>query len=198
MRAVIIIATVVAAIVVQPVIAQSADIYVGGMRWTGIPAIWIRGPIVPSDERAFAAVAATRQASVVYLTSEGGSVEAAIAIGRTVRKFGLETFVGRGGIGCWSACTLIWLSGRHAIIQRNSNLGFHAANVPEGTEMMAEYFSELGLTPAQINYMIRTPQPAIQLGRESHARALGFHWQTVPSLFGAWRSCQAKYCLAVP
>ena len=83
-----------------------------------------------------------------------------------VRKLGLDTFVGRGSIGCWSACTLIWLSGRHAIIQRDSYLGFHAANVPEGTAMMVEFLAELGLTPAQINYMIRTPQPDIQLAME--------------------------------
>lgn len=188
----------VAAIVGQSSTAGAADIFVGGMRWTGIPAIWIQGRILPGDESTFAAVAAARQASVVYLTSEGGNVDAAIAIGRMVRKFGLDTFVGRGGSGCWSACTLIWLSGRHAIIQRNSYLGFHAANPPEGTAMMAGYLSELGLTPAQINYMIRTPQPDIQLAMEWHARALGFQWQTVPSLFGGWRSCQAKYCLAVP
>jgi hypothetical protein len=103
-----IIASLVAAIVSQPGIARAADIFVGGMRWTGIPAIWIQGRIVAGDERTFAAVAATREASVVYLRSEGGSVDAAIAIGRMVRKFGLDTFVGRGGIGCWSACTLIW------------------------------------------------------------------------------------------
>ncbi len=143
-------------------------------------------------------MAATRQTSVVYLSSEGGSVVAAIAIGRMVRKLGLDTFVGRGGAGCWSACTLIWLSGRHAIIQRDSYLGFHAANAPEGTVMMVEYLAELGLTPAQINYMIRTPQPEIQLAMESHARALGFRWQQVPSWFGGWRSCQSKYCVAVP
>ena len=193
-----IIAALVAAIVGQSGIAQAADIFVGGMRWTGIPAIWIQGRIVPGDERTFAAVAAKRQASVVYLRSEGGNIDAAIAIGRMVRKFGLDTFVGRGGIGCWSACTLIWLSGRHAIIQRDSDLGFHAANVPEGTEMMVEYLSELGLTPTQINYMIRTPQPDIQLAMEWHARALGFHWQQVPSLFGGWQSCQSKYCVAIP
>jgi membrane-bound ClpP family serine protease len=193
-----IIAALVATIFGQPGTAVAADIFVGGMRWTGIPAIWIRGQIVPGDERTFAVVAAKRRASVVYLSSEGGEVDAAIAIGRMVRKLGLDTFVGRGSTGCWSACTLIWLSGRHAIIQRDSYLGFHAANVPEGTAMMVEYLAELGLTPAQINYMIRAPQPDIQLAMEWHARALGFHWQEVPSLFGGWQSCESKYCLAKP
>ena len=64
--------------------------------------------------------------------------------------------------------------------------------------MMVEYLAELGLKPAQINYMLRTPQPDIQCGTEQEAMALGFRWQTVPSLFGGWQSCEAKYCLAVP
>ena len=156
------------------------------------------GRIAPGNQRQVCRSGGTRRASVVYLGSGGGNVDAAIAIGRMVRKLGLDTFVGRGGTGCWSACTLIWLSGRHAVVQRNTYLGFHAANVPEGTAMMVDYLSELGLTPAQINYMIRTPQPDIQLAKESHARALGFRSQTVPNWFGAWRNCQAKYCLAVP
>lgn len=115
-----------------------------------------------------------------------------------VRNLGFDSFVGRAGGGCWSACPLIWLSGRHAIVQRDSYLGFHAANMPAGTAMMAEYLAELGLTPPQINYTLRTPQPDIRLATETDARALGFHVERVPSLLGAWRSCQSKYCLAVP
>ena len=110
----------------------------------------------------------------------------------------LDTVVGRSGIGCFSACPLIWFSGRHAIVQRNSYLGFHAANNREGSLEMAQYLSELGLTQRQISYMLRTPQPEIQLATELDALALGFRPQVVPSLFGAWRNCQAKYCLAVP
>ena len=40
-----IIAILVMAIVSQPGVPRAADIFVGGMRWTGIPAIWIRGQI---------------------------------------------------------------------------------------------------------------------------------------------------------
>ena len=50
------------------------DIYNGSMRWTGIPAIRIEGPILPYDDEKFAAVAARRQGSVVYLSSPGGSI----------------------------------------------------------------------------------------------------------------------------
>lgn len=64
-----IIASLVAAIVSQPGIARAAEIFVGGMPWTGIPAIWIRERIIPGDEHKFAAAAATRQTSIVYLRS---------------------------------------------------------------------------------------------------------------------------------
>ena len=38
----------------QPTAIQAAVIYVAGSRWTGIPAIWINGRIVPGDDRRFA------------------------------------------------------------------------------------------------------------------------------------------------
>jgi hypothetical protein len=69
--------------------------------------------------------------------TNGGNVPAAIAIGREVRRLGLDTFLGRGG-ECSSACPLILLSGRHVIVQQYSILTFHAANVPEATLMMEE------------------------------------------------------------
>lgn len=177
---------------------QAANIYNGSMVWTGIPAIKIEGQIVPGDEEKFAAVAGTRQTSLVYLSSPGGSVGTAILIALQVRKLGLDTFTGRAGQGCSSACPLILLSGRRVIIQRGTRVGFHAANMPEGTQMAAEYLASLGLTPKQINYLLSIPNDHIWFPTPADAAAMGFHWQTVPSLFGAWRSCQAKYCLAVP
>jgi ClpP class serine protease len=72
--------------------AQAANIYNGSMVWTGIPAIRIEGEIVPGDEEKFAAVAARRQGSVVYLSSPGGSIKAAILIAEQVRKWRIRHF----------------------------------------------------------------------------------------------------------
>lgn len=184
------------ALVIASQSAQAANIYVAPMRITGIPAIWITGKILPDDDKKFDAIAEKRKASVVYLSSPGGNLVAAINIGLSVRILGLDTFVGRGGDGCWSACPLIWLAGRHAIVQRNSYLGFHASSGPLGTEVMAKYLAYIGLTSAQIDYMVRTPNSDIQIATEADALALGFHPQVV--LFWLWQSCRAKYCLAVP
>jgi hypothetical protein len=157
----------------------------------------IRGLIEYGDEEKFAAVAALHRASVVNMQTPGGNIPAAIAIGRMVREHKLDTFLGRGG-QCSSACPLILLSGRHVIVQQYSILTFHAANMPEGTMMMAMYLDEIGLTPRQIDYMLRTPPPGFQMASPADARALGFQFDKVSSLFGMWRNCQTKYCLAVP
>jgi hypothetical protein len=79
---------------------------------------------------------------------------------------------------------------------RNSYLGFHASSGPLGTEVMAKYLAYIGLTSAQIDYMVRTHNSDIQIATEADALALGFHPQVV--LFWLWQSCRAKYCLAVP
>jgi hypothetical protein len=183
--------------------AQAATISVGPYLLGGTQ-ILIRGQIVPGDEQQFRAVADTVSADVVVvsLSSPGGSVAPAIAIGRMVRARGFMTLVGRAGF-CASACTLIWLSGKHAVVQRNAYLGFHAAAVngqfsAEGTAYVASYLRELGLTPAQIQYAVGTPQPLIRVATERDAMALDIHPQVISSLFGIWRSCQAKFCLAIP
>ena len=62
---------------------------------------------------------------------------------------------------------------------------------------MMDYWRELGLTTQQIGYMVAAPYEDGMTITIPVARALGFQWQTVPSLF-AVRQCQAHYCLAVP
>jgi hypothetical protein len=118
-----------------------------------------------------------------------------------IRARGIMTLVRRSDI-CASACTLIWLSGRHAVIQRNAYLGFHAPALPNGehsaerTAYVASYLRELGFTPTQ--YAVGTPQPFMHVAMESDAPALSIHLRVVSSLFGAWRNCAARFCLAIP
>ncbi len=125
----------------------------------------------------------------------------AIRIGRMVRAKGFDTRITIYG-GCASACTLIWLSGRHAIVQRNSLLGFHAASLngqysPEGTAIVADYLREIGMTAGQIDYMTSAAPSDVQWATEGDALALGFRVQVVPSL-GGWNSCNWRFCLAIP
>jgi hypothetical protein len=183
--------------------AQAADIHVGTYFFGGGSRIRIQGEIVAGDEARFRQVLATAPAdAVVSLNSRGGAVVPAIAIGREIRARGLTTVVAKLDV-CASACTFIWLAGKHSIVQRDAFPGFRGVAVngnpsPEGNAFVASYLREIGMTPAQINYALSTPQPAIQVASEADAMALGIHLQPVPSLLGAWRACSARFCLAIP
>ena len=65
---------------------NAAEIFIGTIGLSGISAIRIDGQIVRGDEQKFVAVAATRKTSFVYLSSPGGDVDVAVAIGRAIRE----------------------------------------------------------------------------------------------------------------
>jgi hypothetical protein len=93
---------------------------------------------------------------------------------------------------CLSACPLIWFSGRHAVIQR--------AGQPnaEVNEAVVAYLQTVGLTERQARFLVNAALPSEGwVATEQAAYALGFRPQIISSLFG-WRSCQAKFCLAIP
>ena len=183
--------------------AQAAEVSTKPSLTLGGTIIFVNGDIVPGDERQFRAVAESVSSDVpVVLRSRGGNVLAAMAIGRTIKARGLTTFVGRADY-CESACGLIWLAGRHAVVQRNSALGFHATALngqpsPQGDTLVDYYLREIGMSRSEIAYILGTPQPSIQWATEADAAALGIHPQVVPSSLGAWRGCRADYCLAIP
>jgi hypothetical protein len=59
----------------------------------------------------------------------------------------------------------------------SAQLGARAGNIPEAIAAMTAYLRELGLTPHQIDLMMRTPQPGMQLATEADAVALGVQVQ---------------------
>jgi hypothetical protein len=163
----------------------------------------VSGEIVRGDLKRFRAVASVMpDGSVVGLQSKGGLVLTAIEIGRIVQKRGFWTLVGRKA-SCESACTIIWFSGRHALIQRNSRLGLHAPAIKvhgkfhlKGYNVWASYLRKLGLSPEQILYALGTPQPLTRFATEEHAKKLGIKLQEVT--LQNWKTCIEKYCLVVP
>jgi hypothetical protein len=192
-------------------LAQAANIYI----WQSPPyardaaAIVIRGKIEVGDEQTFSTLAQRLPEGVVLLNSPGGIVGPALAIAQMVRERGYTTAVLWPDI-CASMCAVIWLSGAHAVIQRNVGLGFHAAwNLQTGmvdaeaTEAIADYLRLLGLTDNQVAYMTLTPPPGVQWATEHDAAALGFQPQRmvcggVLGRFCTWRTCTAHYCLVTP
>ena len=107
-----------------------------------------------------------------------------------------------------AAFALLFLSGHHAIIQRDSQLLFHEARNPlTGESPSSEDYSYLadrivawgGVTKRQIlTLMHAAPSTSYAAGTEEWARQLGFQFQVVPNFLWIWRSCPIKFCVAAP
>ncbi|MCJ2139908.1 hypothetical protein [Methylobacterium sp. E-066] len=73
--------------------------------------------------RVAALLAANPGVERLHLTSDGGLVEEAVAIGALVAERGLATYVPDA---CASACTLVFVRGRARYLATGAQLGFHA------------------------------------------------------------------------
>jgi hypothetical protein len=197
---------IVAATLLTSSAASAANFYVTQRIFgTGV-IIHIDGVIDLNDEQKFARIASRYPpaTTIVELDSPGGHVVASLIIGDMIWAHGLDTML-RNGDECASSCTLIWLSGRHAVIQRNTPLCFHQPSdsrngqvVPEGIEIIVEHLKHYGLTEYQARALINAAPPeSARCATEWWALRLGFRPQIVPTPF-AMRFCQSKFCLAVP
>ena len=95
------------------------------------PRTWLRiaQSIAPGDERVFRELAGRAPGgAVVVLSGPGGSVSAALAIGREIQARRLGTLVPPNA-ACASACSLIWLAGARRQLGEGARIGFHAASV---------------------------------------------------------------------
>jgi hypothetical protein len=96
----------------------------------GWPTIHINGTILQGDEDKFARIAARYgEGTVVSLDSRGGDVVVAVSIGQKIWTRNFDTWLSANAEMCGSACTYIWLSGRHAVVQLNSALCFHQPHI---------------------------------------------------------------------
>jgi hypothetical protein len=184
--------------------AEAADI--GACQRQGD--LCISGIIDNGDASRFAAVAKHYPpGTVVWLDGPGGRIFEALDIGDTIHRRGFSTAVSiRTGL-CGSACALLFLSGYHAIIERNSTIVFHQGFYADtGEPISSEDVSEIakrmvrwgGVTKWQALALLYPAPPGLaRSGTEAWARQLGFSFVYVPSLFGMWRSCAAKFCVAL-
>lgn len=94
------------------------------------PVVRIEGDLAHDDAAVFADAVAGTERALVSLHSSGGSVRAALAIGRAIHARGDATFVANGDT-CLSACGLIWLAGATRLYSVGADVGFHAAYATE-------------------------------------------------------------------
>lgn len=133
---------------------------------------WLTGSIELDDDKRFKAFLErprVKPLRVLYLSSGGGYIVPAFAIGRLVRQSGLATAVDAGSAACSSACTFIFAGGvrRHYIGGEGvfegstalSGLGFHPARRTEkqtgqtilsesGTTRVRAFYAEMGMPRA--------------------------------------------------
>jgi hypothetical protein len=183
---------------------QTANIYVTA-RLFGGTIIHIDGRINEGDEKNFAHIASRYSAgTIVEPDSAGGNVGAALAIADIIWGRGFDTKLSVND-RCSSACTYIWLSGRHAVIQQNSALCFHQPYDPrtnktdaELNEYIASRLQRFGLTAMQARALVNAAVPEnMRCATEWWAFQLGFQPQDVFTI-NAMRQCQSKFCLARP
>ena len=120
------------------------------------------GIIEPGDDaRLAAALATTPRPRGLSLSSLGGNVQAALALGEAVRREGLATTVPARGV-CASACGLVWLAGTPRAMGQDAHVGLHAAylrrngvSVETGAAnaLIGAYLGRLGFDDRAIVYL---------------------------------------------
>jgi hypothetical protein len=131
--------------------------------------IWIQGPITAQDARQFQALEPelARSSVRVYLNSHGGSVAAAITIGKLIRKYDGKTSIAVPG-KCYSSCALIFISGVERL--NLGELGLHRpylADAPQSREALEKrvplmlatvksYVAEMGVMDFFYQQMVNT------------------------------------------
>ena len=153
------------------------------------PAVVVSGDITDTADEVFKAAAGQLQAPLVFLSSPGGNVAAALEIGRFIRMRALETVVADQQ-SCFSACALIWLGGAQRFMGQNARIGFHAASEVRGgrretsgvgNAMIGSYLANLGLPERVVMYVTLPGPDETQLLSMADARRIGLAASLLPA-----------------
>ena len=163
-------------------------------RGTGHWAVYLDGEFDRAAPARLARIVVEQQISQasVYFNSPGGSLVAAMTIGRLLREQGFSTHVGRrtadprkpGSGVCYSACPFAYAGGARRFLGGDSVLGIHrAANrVPVPDEDAFEqrvaaeakaYLRAMGVSTRLFRMMQTTPHDSIRLLSLEEAVRLG-------------------------
>jgi hypothetical protein len=139
----------------------------------------VSGTLVLSDAEQFRHTVAGLPKAIIAFHSDGGSVAAAIDIGRQIRLRNFSTLV-PDDTRCASACALAWLGGTQRLMGSNTRIGFHAAYDPRsgaetgvGNALVGAYLSQIGLPDKAIVYVTQAPPKSMTWLTMSEARQVG-------------------------
>lgn len=131
----------------------------------GLPDVfYIRGPIEPGDDTAFANLSKQVDRAYVFLESPGGDVTTGLSIGSEIAIRGFTTLVFDGS-GCHSICAVMWVSGARRYMSTAANISVHAAYRVHQESDGSQTASESGVANAKIGAylnMVGLSLPAIE------------------------------------
>jgi membrane-bound ClpP family serine protease len=122
--------------------------------------------------------------TVFDLDSKGGILQEALLLAESVSQRGLDTYVSRE---CSSACTFVFLAGRHRCLARGARIGFHAASYVHDLSrktfediaaLERDQYLKAGLAEPFISEIMETPNsrawyPSREELREAHVTTEG-------------------------
>ena len=111
----------------------------------------------------------------LLLHSPGGSVEDALALGRTLRSLDLTTEIASGDV-CLSACPYLFVGGARRVVDRDGSVGVHqhyfgentvqpaflaVEDIQRGQGRVMAYLDEMGIDPLMMQHALGTPPESI-------------------------------------
>jgi PAN domain len=125
----------------------------------------IESPIVLGDDVTFQKLAEKFDKAIIFLSGQGGSLAATVAIGKTIREHDFVSAVATN-TDCASLCGIAWLGGVKRIIFVGGRVDFHGPfELPKRNEekqksvnQLGTYLKELNLPYGVIAYLTCAPE----------------------------------------
>jgi hypothetical protein len=144
-----------------------------------VDVIKLEGRIELEDAAQFQAAADASGKAIIVLDSEGGLLDAGLAMGALINQKHFATFV-PPDTACLSSCALMWLAGNPRIIAAGGVVGFHAAYFEHDGSVSAQanakigyYLSALGFSLDVTDYVTHAMPLKMAYLNESTARRIG-------------------------
>ena len=145
--------------------------------------IYVQGDFATDDGARFEQVlAATRDAAVVVLESNGGRLIGGLDVGAAIRNHQLPTLVVDGAT-CASACAAAWLGGTRRYVGASARVGFHSAYTKDwrnnptesrgGNALLGAYLNRMGLSDRAVVFITEAAPARISWLTMDSAKALG-------------------------
>jgi hypothetical protein len=126
-----------------------------------LTSIAIVGEITKGDASELLTLLPANGDAVVFLASPGGDADEGLLVAKTIFKIGAATAVS-DNFECYSACALIWVSGRTRFLSDTARVGFHAAYNQQGVSgganaLFGKFYGQLGLSDRAVRYLTSAP-----------------------------------------